>query len=207
MNPKLILKSLKLLALVLACLALAPVPQARPEDRGNGFLDQLEQVWNRDAGRAVLYARWYSNLLPEELVQQSAMLQAQAQAAQSREEINRLVAPWLGSRGSESGLGTMDPVHAAFITTIGTIRMHRGDPPASPEMAQLAEAVLRGQVDPENIYLAAAPAFNRPQVAMQIQMVQRMDGDMLRLLRFSAIIDAACALPRERIPVLIPDVR
>lgn len=184
--------------------ALAPVAQVRPEDRGKGFLDKLEDIWTKDAGRAVLLARWFWERLPEELVQQAAMLQAQVRLGELQRGIGELVAPWLGSGRRVPGFETMTPDHAAFITIMSNIRMCRGES-ACPEQAQLAEAVLRGQVDPVDALVAATPAVNRQQVAMQVQSVRMMGRD--QLLRFSGIIAAASALPRERIPVLIAELQ
>lgn len=175
-----------------------------------GFLGELWSIWTKDAGRAVLLARWSWEGLPEELVQQAAVVQRQAQAAQALSQIDQQVNAQLGAMGifpgsgggMPMGFGTMNPDHAMFIAIMGTVRMHQGDPPASPEVAQLAEAVLRGQEDPVDVLLAATPAFTRQQVAVAIQAARMMGMD--HLFRLQGVVGAASALPRERIPMLIP---
>jgi hypothetical protein len=175
-----------------------------------GFLGELWTIWTRDAGRAVLLARWSWQDLPEDLVQQAAGVQRQAQAAQSASQINQQVNLQLGSMGifpgstgPSFGFG-MNPDHAIFIMIMGMIRAHRGDPPTSQEATQLAETVLRGQMDPVDAMIATAPLIARQQLVAAAQMM-RMTG-MYQLLRLQAIIQSASSLPRERIPVLLPGV-
>jgi hypothetical protein len=176
-----------------------------------GFLGELWTIWTRDAGRAVLLARWSWQNLPGNLVQQAALVQQQAQAAQAQSQINQQVNLGLGSLGifpgstggPSFGFG-MNPDQAMFIMIMGMIRAHRGDPPTSQEAAQLAETVLRGKMDPVDAMIATAPLIARQQLVAAAQMM-RMTG-MYQLLRLQAIIQAASSLPRERIPVLLPEV-
>jgi hypothetical protein len=176
-----------------------------------GFLGELWTIWSRDAGRAVLLARWSWQNLPAELVQQGAVLQRQAQAAQAASQINQQVNRQLGSMGifpgsaggPSFGFG-MNPDQAMFIMIMGMIRANRGDPPSSQEMIKLAEAVLRGQIDPVDAMIATAPLLARQQLVAAVQMM-KMTG-MYQLLRLQAIIQAASSLPRERIPILVPNV-
>jgi hypothetical protein len=139
------------------------------------------------------------------------MAQQQAQAAQASRQINDQVTAQLGSMGIFSGSGGgmpfgfgMNPDHAIFIATMGTIRAHRGDPPASQEISQSAEAVLRGNIDPVAALVAAAPPFARQQIVAAAQ-VANMAG-MGQIFRLQGVLAAASALPRERIPVLVPEV-
>lgn len=176
-----------------------------------GLLGELWTIWTRDAGRAVLLARWSWQSLPEELVQQAAAVQRQAQAAQDASQINQQVNLQLGTMGifpgsagaPSFGFG-MNPDQAMFIMIMGMIRAHRGDPPTSQMADQLAETVLRGQMDPVDAMIATAPLIARQQLVAAVQMM-RMTG-MYPLLRLQAIIQAASSLPRERIPVLLPGV-
>jgi hypothetical protein len=176
-----------------------------------GFLGDLWKVWVRDAGRAVLMARWSWEDLPEDLVRQAAIAQQQAQAAQAARAIDDQVSAQLGamgifpgSRGAMPfGFG-MNPDHAVFVVTMGTIRANRGDPPATPPVVQTAEAVLRGQLDPVAALIAAAPPMLKQQLAAVAQ-VANFAG-MGHLLRLQGILAAAFALPRDRIPVLLPEV-
>jgi len=176
-----------------------------------GFLGELWTIWARDAGRAILLARWSWQKLPEELVQQAAAVQQQAQANQAASQINQQVNLQLGSMGIFPGSAggpffgfAMNPDHAMFIMIMGTIRAHRGDPPTSQGMVQSAEAVLRGQIDPVDAMIAAAPALAQQQLVAAAQML-RMAG-MFQFLRLQAVVQVAFSLPRERIPVLVPEV-
>ena len=176
-----------------------------------GFLGEVWTIWKKDAGRAVLLARWSWQKLPEELIQQAEIIQQQAQAAQVSSEINQQVNLQLGAMGIFPGLGGgasfgfgTNPDHAMFILYMGMIRAHGGDPPASSGMVQLAESVFRGQMDPINAMIAASPPLVQQQLVAAVQMLM-MTG-MLDFLRLHAVILAAFSLPRERIPVLLPDV-
>jgi hypothetical protein len=180
-----------------------------------GFLGELWKLWAKDAGRAVLFARWYWKNLPADLAQQAAVVQQRAQAAQMSHRIDQeadaqinaqlgAMGIFSGSSGSPSlGLG-MNPDHAIFTIIMGTIRAHQGDPPASQDLAQVAEAVLQGKADPIDALLATVPAFTRQQMAAGIQVARMMGAD--RLFRLQGVIQAASALPRARIPVLIPEI-
>lgn len=176
-----------------------------------GFLGELWSIWAQDAGRAVLLARWFWKGLPEQLAQQAAMVQRQAQAAQASAQIDQQVNAMLGSMGIFPGSGGgssfgfgMNPDQAMFIMYMGTIRAHRGDPPASPQMVELAEPVLTGQMDPIQALVAISPPYIQQQVAAAAQMMAMMGMD--QLIRVQAIVQAAYALPQERIPVLLPEV-
>ena len=177
-----------------------------------GFLGELWTIWTRDAGRAVLLARWSWQNLPEELIQQAAAVQQQAQAAQAASQINQQVNLQLGAMGifpgsaggTSFGFG-MNPDHAMFILFMGMIRAHRGDPPTSQGMVQLAESVFRGQMDPVDAMIATAPPLVQQQLVAVAQMLQ-MTG-MYQFLRLQAVVQVAFSLPRERIPVLLPEVK
>ena len=176
-----------------------------------GFLGELWTIWTRDAARAVLLARWSWQNLPSELVQQATAVQQQAQAAQAASQINQQVNLQLGAMGifpgsaggASFGFG-MNPDHAMFIMMMGTIRAHRGDLPSSQGMVQLAETVLRGQMDPVNAMIAAAPPLVQQQLVAAAQML-KMTG-MYQFLHLQAVVQVAFSLPRERIPVLLPEV-
>jgi hypothetical protein len=140
------------------------------------------------------------------------MVQRQAQDAQVSHQIDQQINAQLGAMGIFSGSSGgpsfgfgMNPDQAMFVMVMASVRAHQGDPPASQEVAQLAEAVLRGQTDPVNALLAATPAFTRQQAAMAIQAARMMGMD--HLLRLQGVIGAASALPRERIAVLIPELQ
>lgn len=98
----------------------------------------------------------------------------------------------------------MNPDHAMFMMIMGMIRAHHGDPPTSQGMVQLSETVLRGQMDPVQALIAATPPLARQQVVAAAQMLQ-MTG-MYQFLHLQAVVQVALSLPRERIPILLPDV-
>lgn len=176
-----------------------------------GFLGEIWTIWEKDAGRAVLLARRSWQKLPEALIQQAAVIQQQAQAAQAAGQINQQVNLQLGAMGifpgsgggASLGLG-MNPDHAMFILYMGMIRAHRGDPPTSPGMVQLAESVIRGQMDPVDAMIAASPPLVQQQLAAAVQML-KMSG-MFQFLRLQAVVQVAMSLPRDRIPVFLPEV-
>lgn len=172
-----------------------------------GFLGELWTICDRDAGRAVLLARWSWLELPEELVGQAAMLERQAKAAEAQRNIDAQVNTYLGRLGIHPGATAgpsfgSSPAHAMFISIMGTIRAYRGDPPVSPGMVQFAEPVLTGRMDPVEALVAAAPPFVRPQLAAAIPFI-RATG-MYMWFRLAGIVEAAFSLPRERILTMLP---
>jgi len=176
-----------------------------------GYLGELWTIWTVNAARAVLLARWFWQKLPAELVQQAAAIQQQAQAAQAQGQINQIVNMKLGALGifhGGAGAGTpigfgMNSDHAMFILVMGTIRAHQGDAPSAPGMAQLAEAVLRGQMDPVDAMIATLPPLLQQQMIAAVQMAKM--GGMYQFLRLQAIVGTAFSLPRPRIPVILPE--
>jgi hypothetical protein len=177
-----------------------------------GLLGELWTIWQGNVSRAVLLARWYWNQLPEELIDQAAAVQQQAQAAQSTRQINDQVNTQLGMLGIFPGSGGgpsfsppgIDPDHAMFVSVMGMIRLHKGEPPATPGLRRSSEAVLRGQLDPVQAMVASAPPQDQPQVAAAVQMFQMIG--MNQFLQVQAFVQAASSLPRERIPIFLPEV-
>jgi hypothetical protein len=177
----------------------------------HGYLGDLWTVWCKDAGCAILMARWSWQNIPEELIHQSAAVQQQAQSAQMSSQINRQVNAQLGSMGifpcggggGSFGFG-MDPDQTMFIMIMGAVRAHRGNPPTSHGLEQLAESVLRGQMDPVDALVETAPAFTQEELISSIEMLKMVNMD--KLLRLQAIIQVASALPRDRIPAFVPEV-
>lgn len=185
-----------------------------------GFMADLWNVWQTDAARAVLIARWYWQSLPAELAQQATMLQQQQRSALEGYRIDREVDAQLGAMGifpsssSSSGgygMGTgmsmgvgMNPDQSVFLSVMALVRAHDGDPPAAPAAVSTAEQVLRGQLDPEQALTQLLPPQVQQQLAMAAQAMQMMGTG--NLLRLQGVVNAAASLPRERIPVLFPDV-
>lgn len=174
-----------------------------------GFLGALWTVWAKDAGRAVLFARWYWKNLPADLARQAANVQQQMQTAHVSNQIEQQINAQLGAMGifgSSPGYvaSGLNPDHALFIVVMGTVQAHEGNPPPSPDVVGLAEAVLQGQRDPMDALVAAVPVFARQQVSIAIQAL-RVTG-MDHFLRLQGVIGAALSLPRERIPIVVPHI-
>jgi len=174
-----------------------------------GFLGELWTVWKQNVALAVLLARRSWQSLPEEIVQHAATIEAQGRAAQAQRGIDDAVNAQLGMLGISPGTGGgfgaglgMSPDHALFISIMGSIRAHRGDPPAQPQMVLLAPAVLRGQIDPIQAMIQCAPAFTQQQLAVAVQAMQMMG--MSQLIKVIAVVQAATALPRDQIVQLLP---
>ena len=166
----------------------------------DGFTERLWDVWKVNVGAAVLLARQSWQDIPQNIVQQGLALDAQARA---NAQVNQNVALGLGRLGIPAGPGLgigMNPDQALFIMTMARVATSRGDPPPTAGMEQLAEGVLRGQIEPVQALMACAPEFMRPQFAYTIQALQ-MTGmsQYLQIVRVSGLIQAAASIPRERI--------
>lgn len=99
-----------------------------------GFLGEVWSLWARDVGRAVLVARQSWQKLPSDITQRAAMVQQQAQAAQTSAQVDQQVNIALGSMGIFPGMDSgssfgfgMDPDHAMFIMYMGQIRANTGE--------------------------------------------------------------------------------
>lgn len=77
----------------------------------------------------------------------------------------------------------------------------------SPGMA-LAEAVLRGQRDPVEVMIEAAAPAQKQQLTALVQLA-KMSGfsGFYGFIQIEAKVLAAFALPRERIPAFMPDLK
>lgn len=188
-------------------------PPGTVTNQFEGFLGELWTVWSNDVGRAVLLARWLWQKIPESVIQQAAAIDQQTQAAQSSRAIGQQVNMQLGALGispSTTGRtflgGIMDPNVAMFLKVMGMVRAYKGDPPmetTSPKAA-LAEAVLRGHRDPVEVMMEAAPPAAKQQLNQVVQLAQ-MSG-FYSIIQLEASVLAAFALPRNRIPLLLPEV-
>jgi hypothetical protein len=157
---------------------------------------------------AVLLARWSWQRLPDEIIQQAAIVKQRADAVARQAQINSQVSHQLGMLGispgfNGGGLGGVDPDRALFISVMAMIRQHRGDPPpASEDSIAIAELVLTGHRQPYDALIAAAPPFARQQIAAVIP-AAKMIG-LERLLLVSSYVQAAFSLPHDRIFDLLP---
>jgi hypothetical protein len=117
---------------------------------------------------------------------------------QEIEAVKEEVSVKLGRLGVPGMVGApfgMDPNQATFNCVLATIRASNGDPPASPEAAQIAEPVLTHKADPLESLMAAAPAAARQQLGEMIKMI---GADPV--LRLACIIQAAFALTASTHP-------
>lgn len=178
-----------------------------------GFLGELWLIWKRDAGRAVLVARASWQSIPESIIQQVAGLQRQAQAAQAQRQIDEQVGAQLGALGIFSGLGgnasfgsfgpAVSPDQGMFLIIMGTIRAHQGDPPSTAEWVRLSEQVLSGSKDPVQALIESVPSYAQAQIMVAARALSALGmGSFFRVL---GVVQAASALPRERIPFFLPD--
>ncbi len=171
-----------------------------------GFMETLWNTWKVNVGVAVLLARQSWQEIPQSIVQQGLALDAQAR---TNAQINQSVNIGLGQLGIPAGPGlgfAMNPDQAFFVMTMARVAVNRGDPPPTAGMEQLAEGVLRGQIDPVQALIDCAPEFMRPQLVYTIQALQ-MTGmsQYLQIVRISGLIQAAASMPRERIQLFLSD--
>ena len=182
----------------------------------NGYLGELWTVWTRDVARAVLLARWSWQRLPEELIQQAAAMQQQAQSTGGLGDIERQVDTRLGAMGifpgprppSVMSFGSaVDPGTAMFITVMSMIRAYKGDPPIETGLSgitEFAESVLKGKMDPVKAMIDAAPSATKQQIVAAVDLMKTSGMD--QFVRVQAFILVTFALPRKRIPILLPEV-
>jgi hypothetical protein len=187
-------------------------------DPFEGFLEVLWEVWKKDVVRATLMARQCWEDIPEETVQQSAAMQAKANAANALDQANRVTdqttrinleslgipaGPSIGSGGLFAS--SVNPDQLLFLSIVGSIRAAKGDPPAMAGMEQLAAGVLRGQVDAVNAMVSCVPAVQRQQLVFALQAAQFMNlPQLLPMIRMVALIQAAIALPHDQIARWLP---
>ncbi|MBR0783831.1 hypothetical protein [Bradyrhizobium iriomotense] len=164
---------------------------------------------HQNVAHAALLARWSWQKLPAEIIGQAADLRQRADAIRRQQQINDQVALRLGSLGispgfSGGGFLGFNPDEAMFIGVMAMIRQYNGDPPAGSEDAvAVAELVLTGQRQPHEALIAAAPPVARQQIAALLPVVKLIGLEKLFLV--SSYVQAAFALPRDRIIHLLPD--
>ncbi|SFH72218.1 hypothetical protein SAMN04487925_101184 [Bradyrhizobium sp. cf659] len=163
---------------------------------------------HHNVAHAALLARWSWHKIPSKIVEQAAFMKQQADAVNRRSQIDAQVGHQLAMLGispgfSGGGFG-FNPDQAMFIGVMAMIRQHNGDPPAgSQDAVAVAELVLTGQRQPHEALIAAAPPMVRQQIAALLP-VAKLIG-LEKLLLVSSYVQAAVALPRERIIHLLPD--
>jgi hypothetical protein len=182
----------------------------QPRNPYQGFMGKLWDIWmHQNVAHAALLARWSWQKLPAEIIGQAAVLRQQADAVGRRAEIDAQVGRQLGSLGISPGfigggfLG-FNPDEAMFISVMAMIRQHNGDPPAgSQDAIAVAELVLTGQREPHEALIAAAPPEARQLFKILLPVVRQFGFEKLFLV--ASYVQAAFALPRERIIHLLPD--
>jgi hypothetical protein len=98
----------------------------------------------------------------------------------------------------------INPAQALFISTMGAIRSNQGDPPHMAGMEQYAAAVFQGQLDPLQALMACSPPPTQQQLAFTLQAAQFSMPQMVNLIRLTAVIGAALALPRSELSKFLP---
>lgn len=182
------------------------------------FLVKLWNLWREDVGRAVLLARYRWQDIPETVTQQAEAIQQQANAYRESSQIDQQVNVQLGmlgispscTGGSYLGGGGVDPGMAMFLMTMSIVRQYKGGPaipPRSGALVSSSEAVLRGEIDPIQAVMDAATPAERQQLQMVITLLQSGGEDAYNYFRVQAIVMIAFALPRERIPALLPELQ
>ncbi|WP_342740806.1 hypothetical protein [Bradyrhizobium sp. B117] len=144
-----------------------------------------------------------------EIIEQAARIKQQTDAANRRSQIDAQVALQLGSLGispgfSGGGVLGFNPHQAMFISVMAMIRYHNGDPPyGSADAIAVAEPVLTRQRQPHDALIAAAPPEARQLYPILLPVVRQFGFEKLFLV--ASYVQAAFALPRERIIHLLPD--
>ena len=164
---------------------------------------------HQNVAHAALLARWSWQKLPVEIIAQAAVLKQQADAAGAHQAIRDQVALQLGTLGISPGFSSggflgFNPDQAMFISVMAMIRYHNGDPPAgSNDAITVAEPVLTGQRQPLDALIAAAPPEARQLYPILLPVVRQFGFEKLFVV--ASYVQAAFALPRERIIHLLPD--
>lgn len=182
----------------------------QPKNPYQGFLGKIWDIWmHQNVAHAVLLARWSWQKVPAEIIGQAAAMKQRADAANRRSQVDAQVALQLGSLGISPGFGSggflgFNPDEAMFIGVVAMIRQYNGDPPAgSQDVIAVAELVLTGQRQPHEALIAAAPLAARQQLVALLPVVKLIGLEKLFLV--SSYVQAAFALPRNRIIHLLPD--
>lgn len=167
------------------------------------YLKDLRKRWSRELAVTILDARLNWKHIPSETVRHANNLQ---QSLQMHQQINDSVNADLGAMGIFGGGGSSfgfggNADDLMFYGTMGLVRQHCGDPPATRALAAHASAILRGELDPLQTFALAGSHI--PGYGNMLQMIAPMIGDMAPMLRQQAVIMAALALPRDEIYELL----
>ncbi|MEJ2185294.1 MAG: hypothetical protein P8Z36_05080 [Gemmatimonadota bacterium] len=167
------------------------------------FFQQLREIWSQNPAVSILHARLRPRDIPSETLQYAMNMQ---QSFQFQQQLNQSINAQLGAvgvfggGGGGVGSGYGDPDQMMFLGTMGLVRAHEGDPPATRALASHAAAILRGQIDPMQAFALGSVV---PGAGELIGGLAAFIGDMGPLLRLQGTIMAALAVPREQIPDLL----
>lgn len=171
------------------------------------FFQQLRQIWSQSPAASILNARLRPMEIPEETLRYAMQMQ---QSFALQQQVDRSVDAQLGAMGIFGGggsgggfgfgFGGGNPDEMIFLASMGLVRAHGGDPPATPALRTHAAAILRGHVDPMEAFALGSTV---PGAGALIQNMAGLIGDMGPFLRLQAIIMAALAVPRDQIPALL----
>jgi len=184
------------------------IEQASNPRFNHPFVEQLRPSFRQNIAMATLWARWNWQHIPAAVAtaihQMNAAVAQQGQWMREQREINDTVnarlgalgiSPSYGGYGSSHGM-SYDPEEVLMLTTLSVIREHSGDPRSHPDLVRVAEEILQGRRDPMDALVLSAP---HPQRARARAML-RLGVPFLPHLRRHALVVAALALPRARIP-------
>ncbi len=167
------------------------------------FFQQLRALWNQNPAVSILHARLRPAEIPEETLQYAMNMQ---QSFQFQQQLNQSINAQLGAMGIFAGggggvgSGYGDPDQMMFLGTIGLVRAHAGDPPATRALASHAAAILRGEVDAMQAFALGSVV---PGAGELIGGLAAFVGDLGPLLRLQGTIMAALAVPRDQISGLL----
>jgi hypothetical protein len=161
------------------------------------FFEELKSDWREDPPLAVAYARLYWWLIPEEVIAESKRLY---QSVNVHYDIESSVNTAMVSLGGSPSYGSpgVDPETLMFLGIMGQIRYHEGDPPMPPNLANRADEILLGRLDPLEAFMLAGAHI--PGYGLLVRDMLPFLGDMSQLLRRIGVLFAALALPRARLP-------
>ena len=174
---------------------------SRNEDPRVDDLQALRRLFDRNPVRAILLARRDWRQLPPSLARDAQIAQKSAAAQMGAMQIQQEVNAWAGSYGISPSYGGMgfggDPAEHMFVSMMGSIVAHRGDPPPSSQLADSAFEVATGQVPIDAMLDRAIPGAAG--MGSMLAGVLGMAGGAGRMITSGLLQTAALSVPRDRI--------
>ncbi len=187
------------------------------------FLEELYQQWNKNPVVATLNARLHPMDIPLEVIQIAGDLQQRSiewsRSVAETQHMNDAINAQLGSIGIfggsssfGSGLGvgwnTPNANELMFYGTMAKIRSSQDNPqPVPPGLVSQSAAILRGQIDPMQVYIlmsSQVPGYGQLSQGLW-QMLGSMLGGLPPFFKQLALILAALSVPQYQIAELLAD--